>query len=489
MDSIYKQYPFGSLLFWRTKAELNSERNLGPFTLPKRPDDYPVDYVLDGQQRLTSIFTVFQTALEVNQDLGVDWTDIYFDFEAAGDVQESQFVALKPDEVDDERHFPLKVIFDTGNYGTAVRSLPEERASVIDDLWTKFNQLDIPIQTFTTDDKAGVAIVFERVNRLGMELDTLQLLSAWTWSDDFDLQSRFQELADDLEPFGFQGVGEDITLLLRCCAAVVDGDASPTTLMSLNGSAVRDKFPEIVAGIKGAIDYVRDELGVVKLDNLPHSTVLVPLSVFFAAPAGKSVKVSDDQNTVLKRWFWRACFSSRYGRVVQRNLKVDVEQMMKLRDGSGSTLDQIPADIDEDFFLTNRFNLNTVASKTFVLLLAQQKPRSLVSGKRVKLSAVLSAYNRNEFHHLYPQKFLRSQAIPTSEQSHLANMCFISAIDNKILGGKAPSAYKEKLADKNLSAVLESAAVPEEELFADNCADFLMVRSTMLVDLAHELIG
>ena len=489
MDSIYKQYPFGSLLFWRTKAVLKAERNLGPFTLPDRPEDYPVDYVLDGQQRLTSIFTVFQTALTINQDLGIEWTDIYFDFEAAGDVQESQFVALKPDEVVDDRHFPLKVVFDTGNYGTAVRSLPEERAAIIDELWTRFNQLDIPVQTFTTDDKTGVAIVFERVNRLGMELDTLQLLSAWTWSDDFDLQAKFQELADELEPFGFQGVGEDITLLLRCCAAVVDGDASPTTLMSLNGSVVRDKFPEIVNGIKGAIDYVRDELGVEKLANLPYTTILVPLAVFFAAPKGKSVKVTADQNAELKRWFWRACFSARYGRVVQRNLKADVDQVLVLKQNKKSTLSDFAADVNAEFFLENRFNLNTVATKTFVLLLAHEKPRSLVSGKRVKLATVLSAYNRNEFHHLYPQKFLRSKKVPTLDQSVLANLCFISAIDNKVLGGKAPSLYATKLAKTGLDVVLKSAVIPKDELLADNYDAFLKARSKKLVDIAVTLIA
>jgi uncharacterized protein with ParB-like and HNH nuclease domain len=61
LDSIYKGYPFGSLLFWRTKQKLGTERNLGTFTLPDPQADYPIDYVLDGQQRLTSIFTVFQT--------------------------------------------------------------------------------------------------------------------------------------------------------------------------------------------------------------------------------------------------------------------------------------------------------------------------------------------------------------------------------------------------------------------------------------------
>jgi Protein of unknown function DUF262 len=54
LDSIYKGYPFGSLLFWRTKQQLATERTLGTFTLPAPQADYPIDYVLDGQQRLTS---------------------------------------------------------------------------------------------------------------------------------------------------------------------------------------------------------------------------------------------------------------------------------------------------------------------------------------------------------------------------------------------------------------------------------------------------
>src|ERR1022692_1613202 len=68
MDSIYKGYPFGAVILWRTKEKLNSERNLGPFGLPDRQPDYPVDYVLDGQQRITSIFGVFQSELQAEGD-------------------------------------------------------------------------------------------------------------------------------------------------------------------------------------------------------------------------------------------------------------------------------------------------------------------------------------------------------------------------------------------------------------------------------------
>src|SRR3954463_16143867 len=86
MDSIYKVYPFGSLLFWRTREKLRVERTLGPFELPEPKADYPVDYVLDGQQRVTSIFGVFQSDLPMLP--GNNWLDIYFDLEAEESAQD-----------------------------------------------------------------------------------------------------------------------------------------------------------------------------------------------------------------------------------------------------------------------------------------------------------------------------------------------------------------------------------------------------------------
>ncbi|MGB3763015.1 MAG: DUF262 domain-containing protein [Ornithinimicrobium sp.] len=50
MDSIYKGYPFGSAILWQTKEKLTSERRLGPFALPEPIADFPISYVLDGQQ-------------------------------------------------------------------------------------------------------------------------------------------------------------------------------------------------------------------------------------------------------------------------------------------------------------------------------------------------------------------------------------------------------------------------------------------------------
>lgn len=491
MDSLYKGYPFGSLLFWRTRAQLKTERKLGPFVLPDRDPEYPIDYVLDGQQRITSIFGVFQTDLTAQTD--EDWTAVHFDLQADPVAQQSQFMVLSQSEVEPSRHFPLHVLFDVVGYRNVTSGLAEGLLERIDALQAKFKEVRIPVQTFSTEDRATVAIVFERVNRKGVELDTLQLLSAWTWSDEFDLQQAFKNLSSDLKPFGFADVGEDTNLLLRCCAAVLEGEASPDTLVDIEGARVRERFGDIVNGIKGAIDFLRRDLQVQSVNNLPFLTLLVPLSAYFAGPEDQSVKVTSEQRTRLIRWFWRSCFSRRYSGGVLRNLKTDIEEIKKLRDGQESKLDSFQAAIPADFFLQNLFRIDSVNTKTFVLMLANRGPLSFVSGGPIDLEKVLRDYNRNEFHHLYPRAYVRDlQEGATGAQNDvncLANFSFMSRIDNEILGGIAPSAYRTKMpGTPTLDTILDKALCPYS-LFDDNFDAFVNARAEKLAEVAGALVA
>jgi hypothetical protein len=98
---------------------------------------------------------------------------------------------------------------------------------------------------------------------------------AWTWSEEFQLQDQFSELAEDLAPFGFEEVGGDTNLLLRCCSAILKSDASPQALMGINGAEVRRDFDRVTNGVKYAVDYLRNHFSVQKLSNLPFTTLLV----------------------------------------------------------------------------------------------------------------------------------------------------------------------------------------------------------------------
>lgn len=489
MDSIYKGYPFGALMFWRTKEQLKFDRELGPFTLPQPNEDYPVDYVLDGQQRVTSIFGVFQTDHVVDTKQSTDWLDIYFDLAADNAAQESQFLALEPGSVVEGQHFPLKTLFDITGYRKATENLGEEAIKVVDDLQAKFKEVKIPVQITKTDDKETVAIIFERVNRQGVELDTLQLLSAWTWSEDFQLADQFEELAETLAPFGFQGVGSDTDLLLRCCSAIMTGDAAPAALMSLNGAKVRDNFELIKNGVSYAVDYLRNQFSVQCLENLPFVTQLVPLSVFFAVPGDKEAACTDDQRSKINQWFWRSSFSRRYSSGVLRNLKTDIEQMNKLKNGEQNSLGEFPSSISSSFFLENIFRISNVNTKTFLLLLATQSPKSFVSGVNVDLSEKLKKANRSEFHHMMPKSFLeKSEQKEPLGDSILANFCFLSRADNRKLGGEAPSVYVNQMPKdpETLKSILKSA-VADENLLNDNYTEFVTHRAQELATIANKL--
>lgn len=488
LDSIYKGYPFGSLLFWRTKQKLTTERDLGTFTLPDPQVDYPIDYVLDGQQRLTSLFTVFQT--ELNPRENPDWSDVFFDLVTPGNPQDSVFVAIPETQgFDKTRHFPMNVLFDSVKYRAATAHLNPQQIELVDKLQEKFKEVSIPVQVLKSEDRSIVAIVFERINHLGLPLDTLQLLAAWTWNEDFDLLEKFKELREELSDFGFEGVGDDADLVLSCVAGILTGKPGAETLLDLNGGEVRAQFSRVEQGIRGAIDFLRQQLKVVHLRLLPYPSMLVPLSAFFAEPAGKEVLYNGKTHQSLKRWFWRTCFTGRYTSQTRKTTIADIEQMVNLKNGLPSTLDQINITVNEEFFFSS-FRVGAAATKTFVLMLANHDARSLLSGKSVDLDKVLQRYNRSEFHHIYPRAFLRDLNISDDKINVLGNFCFLSAAENKSIGRKQPSVYvKELVGDKAGRDVALASAFCAESEFDDNYPKFLAARCARLAVYANTLIA
>jgi len=83
LDSIYHHYPIGSFLLWRTDEEIESYRTIGHFEL-NTSEKGIVHYVLDGQQRITSLFASLKKAdikVKVNGKTVKKKLEIYFDLD------------------------------------------------------------------------------------------------------------------------------------------------------------------------------------------------------------------------------------------------------------------------------------------------------------------------------------------------------------------------------------------------------------------------
>lgn len=160
-------------------------------------------------------------------------------------------------------------------------------------------------------------------------------MSVWNWSEDFDLQEKFREISEELEPFGFKDIGSE--LLLKCCSAVIKDSSKPEAFIELPGSEVRQKFDEIRTGIRGAIDFLKTELNIFSLKLLPMENILVVLTAFFASPQRQPSPVPQEQYQILKKWFWRSCFSQRYARGGAKSTDIDIEEVKKLKNGMPNT--------------------------------------------------------------------------------------------------------------------------------------------------------
>ncbi|MBE0337278.1 GmrSD restriction endonuclease domain-containing protein [Paenibacillus sp. 23TSA30-6] len=484
-DSIYKGFPIGNLLLWETTRQLKSEKNIGSMALPDIDGKITVQYVLDGQQRLTSLCALFNREILAKDN--ADWIDIYFDLEGTENGQTSLFSPLKLEEVITNRHFPVYKIMDSVEYRKATRDLDEDKAVKLDIVMRNLSTTVIPIEKMKTDNMNHVAIVFERVNTAGTELDHYQLLSAWSWSEDFVLQDRFSQLADELESFGIDSSNsQHIDLLLKCCTSVIKKEASTNAIINLDGIEVRNRFNAIENGIKSAIEFLKKELHIYHIKYVPYPAMLIPLTKFFESEREMGDSYNDKQRSKLVKWFWKTCFSKRYSSAIDTKYPRDIRDMERLKNDPDASVFVFESNISKDFFISNQFNPQTIATKTFITMLANSNPRSFISGTTVDLDKTLRKSYKTEFHHIFPHKFLEKKGIQKKDIFALANFCFLSKADNLKISDKAPFDYQSLINDKE--SVLKSALCPLNS-FELPFNKFVSERSKLLLKRAGELIS
>ena len=483
LDSIYKGFPIGTIILWKTDKKLTTEKNLGYFELPEPRKDYPVNYVLDGQQRLTSLFSVFQTTLTPNSE---EWTDIYFDLDADLSIQESAFIALDEEEVDNSRHFPVKTFFDSVGYRKATTSLNDEKLTKIDEVSRKFLSYIIPDIVFETDDMNEVAIVFERINRAGTELNVFELLSAWSWSDSFDLVEKFDELQDEISDHGYEDLSNDRDLQLRITAGIIKESTTPSTILSMTGEEIRNNFEKVRNGILGAIDYLKRELMIKHYKQLAFPGLLVPLSAFFATDKKDGTNYTSKQNEVIKKWFWRSLFSRRFSAGVNERQATDIQHLKKLQADENYDFKFPSNEVKFDFMKSN-FSNGNANSKTLIAMLNQKGPKSFLSGANIDLDKVLKKGSKHEYHHIFPKKHLEKQGKTRKEINCLANICFLTRSDNNTIKDKSPSVYGATMNSSTKTSYLEKALVPSD-FDSLSYEDFLAKRNKLLMNFADQLM-
>jgi hypothetical protein len=475
LDSIYHDYPVGSILLWNSNEKLKSTRNICGFTIPDRPENYPVNYVLDGQQRLSTIYATFCNDLtqltSADHKVDLETFDICFDLD-------TKIFRTKDDLVTGNQIFPLRSLFDVSAYMAVHQTLPSQYHGFVKELYTKFNNYEVPVVTITNRSKTEVGTIFERINSTGTKLSTLDLMIAWTWSEDFHLQEQIKSMLETLDEKGFGDIPEKT--VLQCLSGIMQKSTSTKAILELVPNQVHQQFDSLVTSMEKAIDFLATQLNTSR-DFLPHVQQLIPLTFFFS----KVNSPTSDQTKWLKQWFWKTSFSKRYSAQTDDKMDADIEFFEQLIDGNAEGLSRYSYSITAEQLLRQKFSKKSPTVRAFLLLLAQNHPRDLVNGGKVDLQKALSQYNLKEYHHIFPKAHLKSRQYTEDKISSLCNFCFLSSASNKKISDKSPSEYfVDTVPQEHFVDILESNLMPiKKEIYEKNDFDeFLKLRSQKIIE-------
>ena len=500
LASISRGFPVGAVLTLSAGGDIRFKTRLvegvsnNVIVVPDR-------FLLDGQQRLTSLYQallhpdpVFTQDSHGQKRLRWYYIDMRKAVSEAAD-REDAIISVPEDKkvtrdfgretILDlsipefeyaELMFPTEKLFDalewTLNYTKYWESRtdmhPEGNAT---EFFSRFNEgvikpfaeYQLPvIQLEKETPKEAVCTVFEKVNTGGMPLNVFELVTASfaAESENFSLRDDWRDRRDRLHShFGgvLQGIeGEHflqaITLLKtqdNRRRAIDEGSAAPPIsckkrdILNLTLQDYNQWANKLEEGFGKAAGFLHSQC-VYGRHNVPYSTQLVPLAALYAA-LGKELEPALAREK-LAHWYWSGIFSEAYGGTTETQFALDLAQVQDyVRYGTKPNL------IAQANFVPERLlTLRTRNSAAYKGVYALQM-KSGATDWRSNVPLTLSTYNSEniDIHHVFPVAWCRSTerspAIPARLYDSVINKTPLSAATNQFIGGRGPAVYLKRL--------------------------------------------
>ncbi len=529
--SITSSYPVGAVMFLEYGGD-GIRFKSRPFT--NVPDDgkTPEMLVLDGQQRLTSVFCAMYSKEPVpTQTIKKD--DIqrfyYLDIAKCLDPEADRFDAvisvpadkkIKEDfgrvvvtdlstrEGEFEKHlFPLNIVFDSialdewkddyrdyHNDSEISKRLRKFTADVLNPiiLYT------LPvIQLDKNTPKEAVCQVFENVNTGGVPLTVFELVTATFATDDFVLRDDWEMRADKMQH-------ADGAFELLSVVAATDFLASMTLLAQVKGGRTltvkrKDVLSLSLDDYKAYADALTDgyiraarflvQQSILAPRDLPYTTQFVPLSVLMTVLGSKTedgvVKAK------LASWYWCGVFGEMYGSANETRYTNDVTGVLAWINGGDE-----PDTVNRAFFQPTRLlslqTRNGAAYKGVMALILGESARDFISGDKMDFTNFVADYV--DVHHVFPQKYCEQKGYERRKWNCIVNKTPIAYRTNRKIGGVAPSKYLKSIEDTNVSAAalnlnVESHGIDVISLRSDDFDTFFAFRAKTLLDLISKAMG
>jgi len=443
IDSILKGYPIGTFITWKTKEQLRVVKNLGGVELPPVPAGDFAEYVLDGQQRMTSLFCALKGVKIQRDNKQEDFAAIYIDLNAS---EHDQIVVIDKEELEDGEFIRLTDLINAdftqlASFNQAYHPKLQEYIQTIQGY--NFSLIEVkeaPLDVATE--------IFTRINVGGKPLTLFEIMVAKTFDADakFDLSEQFDLLLDRIREVGYDTISD--ATVLQTIALVISKECKRQNILRLDKTRFIQEWPKVTAAIDAAIDYFRGYYRIPVSKLLPYNTLLAPFAYFFYYHIDKPL---GDKQRYLEDFMWRVSLGGRYSSSVESKLAQDVKRIDLILANTQPAYDWV-IDTSPQFINDNGgFNAGRSYIKALLCILAYQQPKSFIDGSIVHISNDwLKQANSRNYHHYFPRAYLKAQNIGDELSNHIGNITIVDDFLNKReIGAKAPSVYMKRFSEHN----------------------------------------
>lgn len=542
IESITSGFPMGAAMFLGVGGESIRFKSRKFAGVVDSSEVSPEWLVLDGQQRLTTLYQVFksrnavETRLETNKDKSV-FRFYYLDIRKCMEPEMDRLDAIisisekkqktseigrtvdldlsTPEKEYENMMFPLNLALspnDVNDWGEKMAEYygdSKEYRKLFRDFETKIirpiQAYEMPVIQLSKDTpKEAVCQIFENVNTGGVPLTVFELVTATFAADEFDLRADWEQISKSFKEKQLTVLNDvtgdnfisAMTLLVTYKKSLIGKGAvscKKRDILKLEFGDYKDNHDALVGGFESAASFLVHQ-GIYRANDLPYTTQLVPLAAIFAFDNEKKDNrtfMLASNKDLLAKWYWCGVFGELYGGANEARFALDIADMFKWVKG-----DEVPDTVSRASFVPTRLlsmqTRNSAAYKGVMAIVMQDSPLDFMSGEKMDVAKYLD--EDTDIHHIFPQSYCEKQKYPQKKWNSVVNKTPIYASSNRSIGGRAPSEYLKTMKNKGLDeemivSAISSHKVNYEYLSKNMFDEYFVDRAKKLLDRIEVAMG
>lgn len=489
-DSICKFYPMGSILIWKTPTKLQNHREIGGHIISDNENKNEYQYILDGQQRTTSLLT----SIYGGQTNDIPDTTLYVDLTVVnkGPVDDHSYTNrfLFWDEIDKtkltrnaeryekyENGLIIKLLDIKSNfkkhYDNVSKNTSNNKNEIENNLWVLQKVLDnykISFIELKDISVAEVCQIFERINQAGLPLNIFDIVVAKTYRTEnkhkniksFYLRQIIEDFRKEQNVKGNNSryLNLDNLTYLQILAVLIR-DHVPENVISnitdkylneIKAEQIESVWDKAQTSILKTFDFLENHLNLKGPELIPFRYFYFTLVAYFYSNAKPDYEL-------LKKYFW-------YNSLHSEDLLSNTTQLRE----HITFLNKFGK--DENVFkrlLLNKEQLRTASyhsksriSRAILALYVSKRPKDWENMER-EVVATNFFFNTDypNMHHIFPIDYIsKNPGSNLINENSLMNIAFITQMTNLDISNKNPLNYFSKYIVKEFIKIMDSHYLP-----------------------------